>query len=58
MKQMNVPRGTARAARRQFTPMRAPSATAQAQMLADHARLMAKLGRALFMSHGKAALPL
>lgn len=56
-KQMNVARGTARAARRRSTPMAKPSIAAQAQMLVDHAHLMAKLGRALFMSHGKAALP-
>jgi hypothetical protein len=58
MKQMKVARGTARAKRRMSVPMAKPSAAAQAQMLVDHAHLMAKLGRALFMSHGKAALPI
>jgi hypothetical protein len=58
MKTMKTPRGTARAKRRMSIPMAKPSATAQAQMLVDHAHLMAKLGRALFCSHGKAALPI
>jgi hypothetical protein len=56
MKQMKVPRGTARASRR-IGLMAPPSAAAQVQMAAVQAALNVKMGIALFHKHGNARLP-
>lgn len=50
MKKMNVPRGTARAKRRQSIPMAAPSAEALRAMATDAAKLVRKMARKLGMS--------
>lgn len=55
MKEMKVARGTARASRRIHggrTNMAAPSATAQAAMLADRLKANRKLGVKLFHKAG------
>ena len=57
MKKMYVPRGTARAKRRQSIPMLPPSAAARAQQAIDQARLTIKMSAALFHKHGSAQLP-
>ena len=57
MKTMNIPRGTARAKRRNGNEMTPPSADALSQMAAHWAYMNRKMATALFFKHGKAKLP-
>ncbi len=57
MKQMKVPRGTARAKRRASGSMDKPSVASLIQMAKDQMHLNMKMGIALFHKHGTARLP-